>query len=73
MVHSVSSALSLPSQAFSGSGLKGCGGGFCLEKAAAHPGFSADPYRDYSQPWFGSHKVLRGACFATRSRMRSAK
>src|SRR5262249_18923784 len=24
------------------------------------PGFSADPYEDYSQPWFGSRKVLRG-------------
>ncbi len=34
-----------------------------------YPGFSADPYRDYSQPWFGSHKVLRGGCWATRSRL----
>ncbi len=39
----------------------------------AWPGFAADPYRDYSQPWFGTHKVLRGASFATRSRMRHAK
>jgi len=38
-----------------------------------YPGFSADPYRDYSQPWFGTHKVLRGASFATRARMRHAK
>jgi iron(II)-dependent oxidoreductase len=38
-----------------------------------YPGFSADPYRDYSQPWFGTHKVLRGASFATRARMRSPK
>ncbi len=38
-----------------------------------YPGFSADPYRDYSGPWFGTHKVLRGASFATRGRMRSAK
>lgn len=38
-----------------------------------YPGFRADPYRDYSQPWFGTHKVLRGASFATRARMRSAK
>jgi gamma-glutamyl hercynylcysteine S-oxide synthase len=38
-----------------------------------YPGFAADPYRDYSQPWFGTHKVLRGASFATRGRMRSAK
>ena len=38
-----------------------------------YPGFTADPYRDYSQPWFGTHKVLRGASFATREHMRSAK
>jgi gamma-glutamyl hercynylcysteine S-oxide synthase len=38
-----------------------------------YPGFSADPYLDYSQPWFGSHKVLRGASFATRGRMRHPK
>ena len=38
-----------------------------------YPGFIADPYRDYSQPWFGTHKVLRGASFATRSRIRHAK
>ncbi|MDH5539751.1 MAG: SUMF1/EgtB/PvdO family nonheme iron enzyme [Rhizobacter sp.] len=38
-----------------------------------YPGFAADPYRDYSQPWFGTHKVLRGASFATRERMRSRK
>ena len=38
-----------------------------------YPGFSADPYLDYSQPWFGNHQVLRGASFATRGRMRSAK
>ena len=38
-----------------------------------YPGFSADPYLDYSKPWFGNHRVLRGASFATRARMRSAK
>ncbi|MFZ2652423.1 MAG: selenoneine synthase SenA [Burkholderiaceae bacterium] len=38
-----------------------------------YPGFAAGPYVDYSQPWFGTHKVLRGASFATRGRMRSAK
>jgi gamma-glutamyl hercynylcysteine S-oxide synthase len=36
-----------------------------------YPGFSADPYRDYSEPWFGTHKVLRGASFATRARMKT--
>jgi iron(II)-dependent oxidoreductase len=34
-----------------------------------YPGFSADPYKDYSHPWFGTHKVLRGGCWATRSRL----
>ena len=36
-----------------------------------YPGFVADPYQGYSQPWFGTHKVLRGASFATRARMKS--
>ncbi len=36
-------------------------------------GFQSDPYAEYSQPWFGSHKVLRGASFATRARMKSPK
>lgn len=30
-----------------------------------YPGFTSHPYRDYSQPWFGSRRVLRGACSAT--------
>ena len=38
-----------------------------------YPGFVADPYRDYSEPWFGTHQVLRGASFATRARMKSPK
>ncbi|MEE8587473.1 MAG: SUMF1/EgtB/PvdO family nonheme iron enzyme, partial [Acidobacteriota bacterium] len=33
------------------------------------PGFVADPYKEYSEPWFGTHKVLRGGCWATRSRL----
>ena len=32
-----------------------------------YPGFSADPYKEYSKPWFGTHKVLRGGCWATSS------
>lgn len=32
-------------------------------------GFVADPYEDYSQPWFGSRKVLRGGCWATSARI----
>ncbi|MDB5845483.1 MAG: hypothetical protein JWP79_2793 [Polaromonas sp.] len=35
-----------------------------------YPGFAPDPYQAYSQPWFGTHKVLRGASFATRARMK---
>src|SRR5262249_46203973 len=31
-----------------------------------YPGFSPDPYKEYSAPWFGTHKVLRGGAFATR-------
>lgn len=34
-----------------------------------YPGFVADPYREYSQPWFGTHKVLRGGAWMTRSRL----
>lgn len=33
------------------------------------PGFVADPYKDYSEPWFGDHRVLRGGCWATRFHM----
>jgi ergothioneine biosynthesis protein EgtB len=29
------------------------------------PGFAAHPYRDYSMPWFGTRRVLRGASRAT--------
>ena len=34
-----------------------------------YPGFSADPYKEYSAPWFRTHQVLRGGSFATRSRL----
>jgi len=34
-----------------------------------YPGFVADPYKEYSEPWFGTHRVLRGGCFATRGRL----
>jgi iron(II)-dependent oxidoreductase len=30
-----------------------------------YPGFVQDPYKEYSEPWFGDHKVLRGGSFAT--------
>lgn len=34
-----------------------------------YPGFAPGPYRDYSEPWFGDHRVLRGGAFATRARL----
>ena len=34
-----------------------------------YPGFVPDRYKEYSQPWFGTHKVLRGGCWATRARL----
>jgi gamma-glutamyl hercynylcysteine S-oxide synthase len=34
-----------------------------------YPGFEPDPYKEYSQPWFGTHKVLRGGSFATPARL----
>ncbi len=37
---------------------------------APYPGFSADPYREYSEPWFAEdHRVLRGGSFATPLRL----
>ncbi|MGI9334268.1 MAG: selenoneine synthase SenA [Gammaproteobacteria bacterium] len=34
-----------------------------------YPGFSPDAYKEYSEPVFGTRKVLRGGAWATRSRM----
>ena len=34
-----------------------------------HAGFVVDPYADYSAPWFGTHRVLRGGSWATPSRL----
>ena len=34
-----------------------------------YTGFAAGPYKEYSAPWFGDHKVLRGGCWVTRSRL----
>lgn len=34
-----------------------------------YPGFAPDAYTDYSAPWFGTRRVLRGGCWTTRSRM----
>jgi gamma-glutamyl hercynylcysteine S-oxide synthase len=38
-----------------------------------YPGFAPDAWTAYSKPYFARHQVLRGASFATRPRMRSAK
>jgi EgtB-related family protein len=42
-------------------------------KFAPYPGFVAHPYLDYSEPWFGSRQVLRGACHATQPMMKNMK
>jgi ergothioneine biosynthesis protein EgtB len=34
-----------------------------------YPGFVEDPYKEYSKPWFGTHKTLRGGAWSTRSRI----
>ncbi len=34
-----------------------------------YPGFVLDPYKEYSEPWFKTRKVLRGGSWATRSRL----
>ncbi len=34
-----------------------------------YPAFVADPYKEYSQPWFGNHKVLRGGAWTTRAHL----
>jgi len=37
---------------------------------APYPGFAADPYKEYSEPWFAEeHRVLRGGSFATPARL----
>ncbi|HWJ55683.1 MAG TPA: SUMF1/EgtB/PvdO family nonheme iron enzyme, partial [Vicinamibacterales bacterium] len=34
-----------------------------------YPGFVAGPYADYSRPWFGDHRELRGGAFASAERL----
>ncbi len=38
-----------------------------------YAGFEPHPYRDYSQPWFGNHRAVRGASGATSGRLRDPK
>jgi iron(II)-dependent oxidoreductase len=34
-----------------------------------YPGFVRDPYQEYSEPWFRTHRVLRGGCWVTQPRL----
>jgi gamma-glutamyl hercynylcysteine S-oxide synthase len=36
-----------------------------------YPGFVTGPYADYSRPWFGDHRELRGGSFASHERLHS--
>lgn len=36
---------------------------------APYAGFAPDPYADYSQPWFHTHRAVRGGSFATPARL----
>lgn len=40
---------------------------------APYPGFKPGPYREYSLPWFGNHRELRGGAFATHARMHNLR
>ncbi|MEO7577229.1 MAG: selenoneine synthase SenA [Massilia sp.] len=59
------------------SGQPGFGWGQLWEWTASpfepYPGFVADRYGEYSEPWFMTHQVLRGASFGTPSRFGSAR
>ena len=36
---------------------------------APYPGFMPDSYKEYSEPWFYTHNVVRGGAWSTRSRL----
>lgn len=38
-----------------------------------YPDFVPGPYREYSAPWFGDHRELRGGAFATHARLHDAR
>ncbi|NRF71621.1 ergothioneine biosynthesis protein EgtB [Aquincola sp. S2] len=38
-----------------------------------YPGFVVGPYKDYSAPWFGDHRELRGGAFATHPRLQDRR
>ena len=52
-------------------------GAALLRRTASHfepfPGFAPHPYRDYSMPWFGTRRVLRGASRATSPALADAR
>ena len=57
-------------------GLEGMIGGvweWTSSPFAPYPGFTPDPYREYSEPWFHTHYVLRGGSFATSPRIAYAR
>ena len=37
---------------------------------APYPGFAADAYKEYSEPWFHNHQVLKGGSFVTHPRLK---
>lgn len=43
------------------------------EPFVPYPGFVPGPYRDYSAPWFNTHRELRGGSFATHPRLHHAR
>lgn len=50
-------------------GMIGCVWEWTATPFLPYPGFRADPYKEYSEPWFGDHFVLRGGSFVTRPRL----
>ena len=40
---------------------------------APYPGFSPDPYAEYAEPFFYSHRSVRGGSFATHCRMKNPR
>ncbi|WP_353239084.1 selenoneine synthase SenA [Limnohabitans sp.] len=40
---------------------------------APYPGFLPHPYREYSEPWWQGHRVLKGACWATSQHLVDAR
>jgi ergothioneine biosynthesis protein EgtB len=38
-----------------------------------YPGFSPDPYAEYAEPFFHTHRSVRGGSFATHRRMRNPR